>query len=177
MGGLNIIHVLHSGSPLCGFSRALPGEWPTGHVWISLREFIQRSFADDALCGSCSGVAKPMWESFIGDHPSYTAARTEFRRDGEVKPPARSRVSFSGKDLDDIFRDFNVYQDQRRKFDALVDQARIVSVIAEAQGDCTLLVRTERLNVVSRELVEIDAGDRLLRWSDVVAALSQIGST
>ena len=41
------VHVLHRGSPLCGFSRKVPGEWPPGHRWVRVEE------AMDASCRAC----------------------------------------------------------------------------------------------------------------------------
>lgn len=31
-----VVHVLHHGRVLCGFSDKVPGEWPPGHRWISI---------------------------------------------------------------------------------------------------------------------------------------------
>jgi hypothetical protein len=34
------IHVLDNSFPLCGFSRDLPGQWPTGHIGIYPEEYL-----------------------------------------------------------------------------------------------------------------------------------------
>jgi hypothetical protein len=31
-----VIHLLHEGFPLCGFSELLPRDWPDGHRWVGL---------------------------------------------------------------------------------------------------------------------------------------------
>lgn len=33
--GKLIVHILRHGLPLCGFSKALPKDWPVGNVWVS----------------------------------------------------------------------------------------------------------------------------------------------
>lgn len=49
VGGLaiDIVHILHGGLPLCGFSEgATPHDWPGGHRWVSKTEA-------GATCPSC----------------------------------------------------------------------------------------------------------------------------
>lgn len=41
------VHVLMSGFPLCGFSQALPRDWPDGHRWVSI------AHPDQATCPGC----------------------------------------------------------------------------------------------------------------------------
>lgn len=43
------VHILHQGSPLCGFSHSRPVDWPRGHEWISVDAFRQGAKI------SCSG--------------------------------------------------------------------------------------------------------------------------
>jgi hypothetical protein len=33
--GIQVVHVLESGRPLCKFSILEPGRWPTGNIWVS----------------------------------------------------------------------------------------------------------------------------------------------
>ena len=40
------VHVLQHGLPLCGFSRDVPGKWPSGHSW---------TYADDLRNVTCRG--------------------------------------------------------------------------------------------------------------------------
>jgi hypothetical protein len=32
------VHILKTGLPLCGFSKLVPREWPTGHYWVSIQD-------------------------------------------------------------------------------------------------------------------------------------------
>lgn len=45
-----ILHILHRGSPLCGFSRERPVDWPKGHVWLSVEAQNER---DASNCIEC----------------------------------------------------------------------------------------------------------------------------
>ena len=47
-----IVHVLNRGQPYCGFSPALPAEWPAGHRWVGQDE------AALATCPRCVVFAK-----------------------------------------------------------------------------------------------------------------------
>lgn len=47
--GDDTIHVLVEGLPLCGFSRAVPRDWPAGHQWVRLTERAS------ATCPGCLG--------------------------------------------------------------------------------------------------------------------------
>lgn len=55
--GEGVIHILHGGLPLCGFTRDLPRDWPDGHSWIGLAPYRDGSKIDDAerarLCDAC----------------------------------------------------------------------------------------------------------------------------
>jgi hypothetical protein len=44
---VNTVHVLRDGWPLCQFSSELPGQWPTGHVWVRVDDWNQ------ATCPKC----------------------------------------------------------------------------------------------------------------------------
>jgi hypothetical protein len=46
-----IVHVLDRGFPLCGFSSALPCDWPHGHVWVSA---VDASHAGEDVCAECA---------------------------------------------------------------------------------------------------------------------------
>lgn len=43
----DVVHILSRGYALCGFSEALPREWPPGHRWVSPMDWF------DASCGDC----------------------------------------------------------------------------------------------------------------------------
>ena len=47
MGLYRLVHVLSGGVPLCGFSTALPCDWPEEHLWVSVMD------PDDATCPGC----------------------------------------------------------------------------------------------------------------------------
>lgn len=32
------VHILNMGFPLCGFSRAMPADWPEGHTWVGYND-------------------------------------------------------------------------------------------------------------------------------------------
>lgn len=51
-----IIHVLRYGFALCGFSVALPRDWPEYHRWVPLENWEQ------ATCQWCRQAAQPQWE-------------------------------------------------------------------------------------------------------------------
>lgn len=33
-----IVHILHYGQPLCGFSSDVPAKWPLGHRWVPVTD-------------------------------------------------------------------------------------------------------------------------------------------
>ncbi len=45
-----VLHILSQGSPLCGFMRGVPSEWPEGHVWVSAFDPHQVKLADCLPC-------------------------------------------------------------------------------------------------------------------------------
>ncbi len=45
------IHVLHRGFPLCRFTREMPGQWPTGELWVHKEDAAQ------ATCETCRARA------------------------------------------------------------------------------------------------------------------------
>jgi hypothetical protein len=45
-----VIHILKSGYPMCGFSLALPGDWPPGNTWVS---FLDPDAAQESTCNDC----------------------------------------------------------------------------------------------------------------------------
>lgn len=47
-----VIHGLLGGSPLCHFSRAVPRDWPDGHLWVGLSE------AEKITCTECKKAAE-----------------------------------------------------------------------------------------------------------------------
>jgi hypothetical protein len=49
-----IVHVLFRGYALCGFSQALPRDWPEGHRWV---HYALRA---DATCASCREQAEKL---------------------------------------------------------------------------------------------------------------------
>lgn len=59
---------------------------------------------------------------------------------------------------------------------ALLDQARIVSLLADGPTDTggVLLVRCEALRVVERRLVQLAPGDTLVRRADVEQAMREL---
>lgn len=42
-----VVHVLHYGAPLCGFTTTIPRNWPEGHKWVSSLE------PESANCETC----------------------------------------------------------------------------------------------------------------------------
>jgi len=46
-----MIHALHQGLPLCGFSARVPAEWPQGHQWVHLKDW------QAATCAACRAEA------------------------------------------------------------------------------------------------------------------------
>ena len=46
-----IVHVLHHGFPLCGFSLKIPREWPKQQAWVSITNL------EDANCEDCKDRA------------------------------------------------------------------------------------------------------------------------
>lgn len=57
---MRTVHRLYHGSVLCGFSDKVPGEWPTGHVWVDWRdrETVLGPEQTDAWCFPCDLRAK-----------------------------------------------------------------------------------------------------------------------
>lgn len=53
---VSIVHVLHHGLPLCGFSRELPTSWPLGHVWLRAEDERHR-----ISCGRCRARADDLF--------------------------------------------------------------------------------------------------------------------
>jgi hypothetical protein len=51
------VHILHNGFPLCGFSKAVPAEWPDNHKWIGLNVLAMSVPPDHIMCAGCSQVA------------------------------------------------------------------------------------------------------------------------
>jgi hypothetical protein len=47
VGVQQVVHVLVTGYPLCGFSNALPKDWPVDHRWVSTTD------SKDANCPGC----------------------------------------------------------------------------------------------------------------------------
>lgn len=47
-----VVHLLAQGSPLCGFMRGVPSEWPVGHVWVSAFDKHQVKLATCTGCKS-----------------------------------------------------------------------------------------------------------------------------
>lgn len=53
-----MIHILHEGLPLCGFTDAVPRDWPVGDRWvrreeIETKEDYARIQAVDTVCPLC----------------------------------------------------------------------------------------------------------------------------
>lgn len=53
-----IVHILHQGVSICDFSCPngvfrVPGEWPPGHVWVSVDD------RKDANCDECLELSSP----------------------------------------------------------------------------------------------------------------------
>jgi hypothetical protein len=46
-----IVHILRHGHPLCMFTNLLPGDWPRGHVWISIADAAS---AGPDVCEECA---------------------------------------------------------------------------------------------------------------------------
>ncbi|MEK7175493.1 MAG: hypothetical protein AAB693_01670 [Patescibacteria group bacterium] len=46
-----VIHVLHAGYAICGFSEKLPVDWPEGHKWVGFND--PGSFKNKDLCVRC----------------------------------------------------------------------------------------------------------------------------
>lgn len=64
------VHVLHHGKPLCGFSAAVPGDWPEGDKWVGLDE------TNDATCVDClrKFIGYRLWEYgdvVVSSSPNY----------------------------------------------------------------------------------------------------------
>jgi hypothetical protein len=55
-----VVHVLREGLPVCAFSSRVPGEWPSGHQWVS------EEHLSDVTCGVCKGVTQHY--EIIGGH-------------------------------------------------------------------------------------------------------------
>lgn len=54
---VNMVHILHAGSALCGFNIGPPAEWQPGHKWTGLGN------SEDATCDVCNGVIRmPKWQ-------------------------------------------------------------------------------------------------------------------
>jgi hypothetical protein len=45
--GVERVHVLHHGMPICGFASTVPRDWPEGHRWVSILDW------EKATCGAC----------------------------------------------------------------------------------------------------------------------------
>lgn len=52
-----VVHLLSQGSPLCGFMRGVPSEWPPGHVWVSAFDEHQVKLATCLGCQRAHTVA------------------------------------------------------------------------------------------------------------------------
>lgn len=50
------IHFLHHGLPLCGFTRAVPIDWPGGHVWAHVGD--TEALEHPGMCARCRHKAK-----------------------------------------------------------------------------------------------------------------------
>ena len=53
---LIFLHYLSAGLPLCGFTSALPKDWPGGHRWIGVHDEIPRSDLT-FMCTRCADLA------------------------------------------------------------------------------------------------------------------------
>lgn len=49
---LPAVHILHHGLPICGFTRLLPRDWPSGHSWVGFDE------KQLATCAGCKAIAE-----------------------------------------------------------------------------------------------------------------------
>lgn len=49
-----MVHVLHAGVPLCGFSRLVPRDWPSGHLFVVLAK------AGASTCSKCQRLAEEL---------------------------------------------------------------------------------------------------------------------
>jgi len=52
----HMIHVLHAGLPLCGFTRLVPRDWPPGHLFVTIEK------AGAATCSKCDRLAAELVE-------------------------------------------------------------------------------------------------------------------
>lgn len=48
------VHALLHGQPLCKFSREMPREWPTGHVWTGVENL------ENINCPPCKAEAEKL---------------------------------------------------------------------------------------------------------------------
>lgn len=54
-GPLRCIHFLHHGLPLCGFTREIPLNWPSGHRWVRVDD--AEAGAHPLMCQVCLALA------------------------------------------------------------------------------------------------------------------------
>jgi hypothetical protein len=51
----HVLHVLHTGHPLCAFSLETPSRWPAGHQWTSIAELRAGvTKIEDLSCEACA---------------------------------------------------------------------------------------------------------------------------
>ena len=54
-----VVHLLHNGRAVCGFSRLVPRDWPAGHVWVNV------SGASQASCQKCLRLGAELIEEHL----------------------------------------------------------------------------------------------------------------
>lgn len=66
-----VIHVLHEGMPLCGFSSEVPRDWPRGHSWIGIDTMIVGGVDECVACREVAGTAR------MGSHGNWIVPTDE----------------------------------------------------------------------------------------------------
>lgn len=64
-----VVHVLLHGYPVCGFSHAVPRDWPAGHAWVGLPRGSMST--GEATCAEC----KRRWLGTVRGSPGRTSSR------------------------------------------------------------------------------------------------------
>lgn len=76
-----VVHLLHEGLPVCGFTRDVPKDWPIGHEWAGLATYRNGKTDHEViplLCDECVKVAgppEPTTDTMSGESIEELAAR------------------------------------------------------------------------------------------------------